>query len=95
MNGKPKITSNFGIAKNTHKKIRANPQISRSKAGRRNLPMVKGSATASPRSLLTLRRMKAHSDSVKNFHDRCALSGKSTSKTPPTMAMMQESCLRV
>ena len=74
----------------TYKNIKAKPQIFKSRAGRRNLPSVNASATASPRSLLTRRMTNAHSASLRNFHDLCAFSGKSTRKTAPIIAIMHE-----
>lgn len=64
----------------THRKIIANPQIFKSRAGFINRFRLNGSESPSERSRLIRRTMKAHSFSVKNLHDLCALSGKSTRK---------------
>jgi hypothetical protein len=65
----------------TDKNIKAKPQIFKSKAGLKNLPIVKASSFESPRSFSTRRRMKLHSLSDKNRQDDlAALSGKPTSE---------------
>lgn len=64
----------------THRKIIANPQIFKSKAGLKNRLKVNGSESPSERSRLIRRTIKAHSFSLRNLNDLCALSGKSTRK---------------
>lgn len=75
-----------------YKNIIANPQIFRSRAGDRKRLREKGSTSPSERSRLIRRTMNAHSFSLRNLQDLCALSGKSTRKVMVRMPITPVIC---
>lgn len=81
------------VSVQTDRKIMAKPQIFGSRAGLRNFLIENASKSPSLRSSLMRRITQAHSRSLRNRHDLCARSGKSTRKKKQRIPMTPVICV--